>query len=306
MSPPWSQALKLAGSDTISSHQLEGSRMGKVIFSLFLLVFAVPAWADKQQDQSDQKNVYDAFDELKLEPSAGVAFEENVTSRIKRYMASLMYPVDLTSFVRPEKDPKLRDLIFALQKQMGEVANGVLTYDQFSRLQDAALSIDERSVAVAPGKFVYRSDDGNVVTAKGTGVMNDLANPININRMFCSKSDGTCEMSGAEFDLKHGMLIAPAPTIFEIKTWTPGRVTAIREHPCGTALLTVDVKTEEVTITSTPHADLPFCSTEPATIWRLADGFKITWNLYRDRYNKARELIYEPAKKIFPIRVPAN
>jgi hypothetical protein len=48
--------------------------------------------------------------------------------------------------------------------------------------------------------------------------MNDLAHPININRMFCAKSDGTCEMSAAELDLKHGMLIAPAPTIFEIKT----------------------------------------------------------------------------------------
>jgi len=116
----------------------------------------------------------------------------------------------------------------------------------------------------------------------------------------------TCEMSGAEFDLKNGMLIAPAPTIFEIKTWTPGRITAIREHPCGTALLTVDVKTEDVTIASTPHADIPFCSKEAADIWRLADGFKITWNLYRDRYHKARELVYEPAKKMFPIRVPAN
>jgi hypothetical protein len=280
--------------------------MRKVIFSLFLLVFAVPALADKQQDQFDQKDVYDAFGELKLKPSTGVTLEEDVTSRIKRYMANLLYPVDLTSFVRPEKDPKLRELIVALQKQMGEATTGVLTYRQFSKLQDAARSIDEMQVNVAPGKFVSASDNANVVYALGTGVMNDLANPININRMFCAKSDGTCEMSGAEFDLKNGMLIAPAPTIFEIKTWTPGRITAIREHPCGTALLTVDVKTEDVTITSTPHADLPFCSREPADTWRLADGFKITWNLYRDRYHKARELVYEPAKKMFPTKVSAN
>jgi len=57
-------------------------------------------------------------------------------------------------------------------------------------------------VSVAPGKFVSAIDNANVVTARGTGVMNDLANPININRMFCSKSDGACEMSGAEFDHK--------------------------------------------------------------------------------------------------------
>ena len=280
--------------------------MRKVIFCLFLIVFAGPTLADEQQDQFDQKNVYDAFGELGLKPSTGVTLEEDVTSRIKRYMANLLYPVDLTLFVRPEKDPTFRQLIVALQKQMRETTTGVLTYSQFAKIQDAARSIYEMQVNVAPGKFVSGSDDGSVMTAKGTGAMNDLANPINISRMFCAKSDGTCEMSGAEFDLKNGMLIAPAPTIFEIKTWTPGRITAIREHPCGTAFLTVDVKTEDVTITSTPHADLPFCSKEPADIWRLADGFKITWNLYRDRYNKARELVYEPAKKMFPIRALAN
>ena len=281
--------------------------MRKVIFSLlFLLVFAVPALADKQEDQFDQENVYDAFGELQLKPSTGVTLEEDVTSRIKRYMANLLYPVDMTSFVRPEKDPRLRELIVALQKQMGGVATGVLTYGQFSKLQDAARSIDEKPVIVGPGKVVSRSDDGNVVSALGTGVMNDLAYPINVNRMFCAKSEGTCETSSAEFDLKNARLLTSPPTIFEVKTWTPSRVTAIREHPCGTALLTVDVQTEDVTITSTPHADLPFCSKEPANIWRLADGFRVTWNLYRDRYNKARELVYDPAKKMFPIRVPPN
>jgi hypothetical protein len=268
-----------------------GVDMRNVIFSLFLLFLAAPAVADKQQEKFEQKNVYDAFADFNPKPSTEVTLEEHVTSQIKRYLASLLYPVDMTSFVRPERDPKLHDLIVALQKQMGEAATGVLTYGQFSKLQDAARSIDEMQVNVAPGKFVSRSDDGNVVSARGTGVMADLAYPININRMFCAKSDGMCEMSAAEFDLKNGMLISTPPTVFEIKTWTPRRVTAIREHPCGTALLTVDVETEDVTITSTPHADLPFCSSEPANIWKLADGFKMTWNLYRERYHKARELV---------------
>jgi len=280
--------------------------MRKAIFSLFLLVFAVPSWADEQQDQFDRKNVYDAFGELTLKPSMGVTLEEDVTSRIKRYMANLLYPVDMASFVRPEKDSKFRELIVVLQHQMGEATTGVLTYGQFSKLHEAARSIDETQVNVAPGKFVDSSDNGNVVVARGTGAMNDLANPININRMFCAKSDGTCEMSDAEFDLRNGMLISPAPTIFEIKTWTPGRITAIREHPCSTAFLTVDMEAKDVTITSVPHADLAFCSKEPASVWKLADGFNVTWNLYRDRYHKARELVYEPAKKIFPTRAPAN
>lgn len=194
----------------------------------------------------------------------------------------------VSSFVRPERDPKLRELIVALQKQIGEPTTGILTYGQFSKLQDAARGIDERQVAVAPGKIVYRSDNGEAVGAVGTGVMDDLANPINVSRILCTKSVATCELSTAEFDLKYSMLTAPAPTIYEIKTWTTKRVTAIREHPCGSAFLTIDLATEDVTIASTPH------------------GFKISWNLYRDRYNKARDLVYEPARKMFPVRDPAN
>ena len=270
------------------------------ILVLFLLVLVAPALADKQQDEFDERDVYDAFGELKLKPSPGVTLEEDVTSRIKRYMANLLYPVDMTSFVRPEKDAKLRELIVTLQKQMGEATTGFLTYRQFSKLQDAARSIDESPVTISPGIIVYRSDDGNLVGAVGTGVMNDLANPINVARILCTKSDGTCQMSTAEFDPKYSQLFAPAPTIYEVKTWTPNRVTAIREHPCGSAFLTVDVATKDVTIASTPHADLPFCSKEPANIWKLADRFKITWNLHRDRYNQARALVYEPAKKMFP------
>jgi hypothetical protein len=39
--------------------------------------------ADKQQDEFDNRNVYDAFGELKLKPSPGATLEEDVTSRIK-------------------------------------------------------------------------------------------------------------------------------------------------------------------------------------------------------------------------------
>jgi|SRR3954467_6143833 hypothetical protein len=81
--------------------------MRKVILTFFLLVIPVAAMAEKQQDQ-DQRNIYDSFRDL-LKPSAGVTLEEDVTSRIKRHMANLLYPVELSSFVRPEKDPKFRE-----------------------------------------------------------------------------------------------------------------------------------------------------------------------------------------------------
>jgi hypothetical protein len=302
-------ALQQGQTFTIKSKRARGGwrpKMRWILVGVLLLVIAVPAIADQKQDEFDQKNVYEAFGELKIQPSPGVRLEEDVTSRIKRYMASLLYPVDMTSFGRPEKDSKLRELIVTLQKQMGEATTGALTIGQFLKLQDAARSIDERPVTISPGIMVYRSDDGNLVGAVGTGVMNDLVHPINISRILCTKSDGTCEMSIAEFDHKYSQLFAPAPTIYDVKTWTPNRVTAIREHPCGSAFLTVDVATKDVTITSAPHSDLPFCSKEPANIWKLADGFNVSWNLYLDRYNKARELVYEPAKRMFPIRTPAN
>jgi hypothetical protein len=102
------------------------------------------------------------------------------------------------------------------------------------------------------------------------------------------------------------MLELTPPTIFNIKTWMPSRITAIREHPCGTATLTVDVDTKDVTITGVPHAGLPFCSKEPANIWKLVDGFPVAWNIYREKYNKARALVYEPARKFFQERVAAH
>jgi hypothetical protein len=154
--------------------------MIKFVF-VVLLVFSGTVRADEAEDK---RNVYDVLGEI-LKPPAGTTLEEDVTSRIKRYMAALLYPVELSSFVRPEKDTKFRQLVIRLQNQMEEKATGILTYGQFNRLHDAAQSIDERGVTLGPGKFVYRSDDGNVVGARGTGAMNDLANPINITRLLC-------------------------------------------------------------------------------------------------------------------------
>lgn len=143
---------------------------------VFLFVFSGIAWADEREDK---RNVYDVFREI-LKPTAGTTLEEDVTSRIKRYMAVLLYPVELSSFVRPEQDAKFRQLVMALQSQMEEKTTGILTYGQFNQLHDAAHSIDETGVTLGPGKIVYRSDDGNVIGARGTGAMNDLVNPINI------------------------------------------------------------------------------------------------------------------------------
>jgi hypothetical protein len=105
-------------------------------------------------------------------------------------------------------------------------------------------------------------------------------------------------MSSAEFDLKNGGLIFGSPAVYEIKTWRPSRVTGIREHPCGTASMTIDVDAKAVTIVSVPHADLPFCGKEPASIWTLVDGFPVIWKIHQDSVNSARLLVYEPARRL--------
>jgi hypothetical protein len=162
---------------------------------LIFLITISPAFAD------DQTNVYDVF--RQWQPKADTAIlDEQTTARIKRYMANLLYPVDMASFVRPEKDVKFRDQIIALQKQMGVPATGTLTFDQFDQLANAARDIDDRAVGASVIKIVERLN-GNVVWAVGTGTTDDignpLANPINISRIWCDRGSGTCELSTAEF-----------------------------------------------------------------------------------------------------------
>ncbi len=155
----------------------------KKFILIFLIAFSAAPSADEKQDQT---NVYDVFREM-LKPSAGASVDEQVTARIKRHMANLLYPVDMSSFVRPERDAKFRELVIGLQKQMGEPATGILTSGQFDQLAEAARDIDDRLIGLPPGKLVGQSDDGEWVSAVGTGAMDGIARPINVTRIFCKE-----------------------------------------------------------------------------------------------------------------------
>ena len=226
-------------------------------------------------------------------------------------MANLLYPVDMTSFARPEKDAKFREQIITLQKQMGVPATGTLTVDQFIRLADAARNIDDRVIGTWPGKIVDRTKNGELVWAVGTGTTDDpanpLAHPINISRIYCLRASGTCELSTAEFSPEDSQLYFATPFDYSITTWEPTRVTATIETPCGTSLMSIDIQTKSVVISSIPHSDLPFCSKEGPTTWRLADeGFPIIWKVHQDKVNTARALVYEPANKLVPPIIDAD
>jgi hypothetical protein len=211
-------------------------------------------------------------------------------------MANLLYPVDMASIARPEKDVKFREQIMALQKQMGEPPTGTLTSDQFDRLAEAARDIDDRFIGTYP-KLVERSENGELVWAVGTGTTDDhddpLAHPINISRIYCLKASGTCELSTAEFSPEDSQLYFATPFDYNITTWGPTRVTATTEQPCGTAMMSIDLQAKSVTISSVPHSDLSFCpKREKSSTWKLAeDGFPIIWKI---------ALVYEPEKRLVP------
>ena len=269
--------------------------------ALLIFLFMIsPAFADDQ-------NVYDFFRQLPNSDSAIV--DEQTTALIKRHMANLLYPVDMSSLARPETDAKFREQIIALQKQMGVPATGILTQDEFGRLAQAARDMDDRSVGTGIIKRTVVKD-GDFASATGTGVTDDIANPlappINISRIICQRTSSKCELSIAAFNPEDAHLYFYIPWHYRITTWEPTRVTATNEMPCATSWLTIDIKTESAMISSVPHSDLSFCANQGATTWRLLDdGFSVSWKLHQDKVNKARALVYEAERNLVPPSIDA-
>jgi hypothetical protein len=262
---------------------------------LFFLFTISPAFADDQ-------NIYDFFRQLPNSDRAIV--EEQTTALIKRHMANLLYPVDMSSLARPETDAKFREQVMALQKQMGVPATGTLTLDEFGRLAEVARDIDDRSVGTGIIKKTVVKD-GELVPATGTGGADDIANPlappVNISRISCQRTSGTCELNIAAFNPEDAHLYFYIPWRYSIRTWEPTRVTATNEIPCATSLMTLDIQTQSVTISSVPHSDLPSCASQGPKIWRLLDdGFSVSWKLHQDKVNKAHALVYEANKNLVP------
>jgi hypothetical protein len=69
--------------------------MRRCIRVALIVVISSGAFADERKDQS---NVYDDLRQS-MQPSATATVDEKVTALIKRYMASLLYPVDMSSFL---------------------------------------------------------------------------------------------------------------------------------------------------------------------------------------------------------------
>src|SRR5262245_47922978 len=120
------------------------------VITLFTALIALSTVAFAQDNK--QTNIYDDFREL-MKPLPNATVDEQITALIKRPVANLLYPVDMSSLAPPDKDPKFRDLI-AMQQQMGDPPTGVLTTDQFSRLSQASHNVDRKLIAVPHSYFL--------------------------------------------------------------------------------------------------------------------------------------------------------
>lgn len=265
--------------------------MRKTILALLVAV-STAAWAD---DKQDQRNVYDEFREW-VTPSADATVDEQGTAWIKRHMATLLYPVDMSSFVRPENDAKFRDVIVLLQRQMGTQSTGILTSGEYRRLAQAARDLDDRSIDIQTHPTIVSiAKDGSWVSALGTLAGDDIAHPINITRIMCLKGLGTCDLSSASFDLKTSFLWHSLPVTYVIKVWNSNTVVAVSEGACGVASMMIDVSAKTVSL-----ADTGNCIIKTQSNFTLVDGGAVAWKIHQDKVNKARELVYEPARKLVP------
>jgi hypothetical protein len=226
--------------------------------------------------------------------------DEATTARIKRHMANLLYPVDMSSFARPENDEKFREQIIALQRQMGVPATGTLTSLQYHQLAEAARDIDDRRIGGLWPKTVRRLGDG-WVSAAGTGSFGFYQGaPVNIARIDCVRDSGACDLYTAEFIPENPSLWLPTPEFYRVTAWEPARVVAKQEHGCGTSVMTVDIESQSVTISWEPT---PGQSCGPKGLWELTwrlvdDANSVAWKFHQDKANKARPLVYEPARRL--------
>lgn len=281
--------------------------------SKFILVSLIVFSAAYADEMNSQNNVYDFFKKGGGAPNTTA--DEEVTAQIKRYMANLLYPVDLSSLNRPDQDAKFRDLIVVLQKQMDVPPTGILTTEQFLKLEEASRGVDGDLILLST-KHVIMDKDG--VSASGTGMTDagrcsdqpaagcDIGRPINFVRIFCYRARGICERWVATFDPKEPFLFLDSGTEYAIDSWTSSRVTATEHTPCATFLMTIDDQSEQVTIMTVPQPDLSTCKgfrppVGPST-WKLVDGLPVAQKINRDRMNAARALVYPPARRLLPIQ----
>jgi hypothetical protein len=204
-------------------------------------------------------------------------------------------------------------MIFAvLQQQMGDPPTGVLTTDQFSRLSQASDNIDRHLIVLPPRGVSMVLDDA--VFAEGTRAGDNVLRPINFVRISCFKARGTCEEYMAwltpDDQINLVSLFLTLGDEYRITSWSSSRVTAELQVPCFTALMTLDIKAQQVTTVTVPPRDASICTApDPPTTWKfhpmtwkLVDGREVAEKFTQEKMNKARKLVYPAARALLPVQ----
>ena len=241
------------------------------------------------------------------------AADLNKTLNIKLAMAKLLWPVDLGVLKSPANDLKFRDQIKALQAQMGVRATGNLTYTQDTMLSNAAAMFYERRAHGGMQKIFFRNEDKNYIAAEGSLSMEGMAFPINQAKIDCFKSDKTCTVSQADFDVNGigGQLLNVSTAMYVITEFSDTKVAAERIAFCGKATLAIDVKAKTAKIVSVPNLISERClkvmswmkesDRERIQIVTLVDPWDASTRFYDARKAEAEKLVYKPNLRIFEI-----
>jgi hypothetical protein len=286
------------------------------VITLFTAVIALSTVAFAEDKKPS--NVYEWFGELpKASPDVRPVTPEEITADIKRHMANLLYPVDMSSLAPPDKDPKFHDLIAVLQQQMGDPPTGVLTTDQFGRLAQASHNIDLELIALSfSKKHVHMYDtgmfaNGNAfLNAEGTGSWDNMNprddRPLNAVRIVCYEARALCERHTAHLSFDDQVRVLSLNLHdgdeYQITSWSSSQVTAESQAPCFTDLMTVDIKPEQVTTVRVPQPYRSSCSgfqpPDRQMTWKLVDGFEVAEKFRQEKMNKARKLVYPAARAL--------
>jgi hypothetical protein len=125
-------------------------------------------------------------------------------------------------------------------------------------------------------------------TRSGLTEESSLAYPLQTSHIVCSRPEHTCTEARASVS---GNLLMADLVEYEIESWSDAAIVFTNDSPCAVEVFTIDLNTEAVTGAGHPvNEDSPLCRMSPQQEkhwnYRLADGFKVYWELRQ----KARPL----------------
>ena len=259
----------------------------------------------EQQGKIDVYEVYRVA--IGSQATQSLNLDEVLTKLIKRNMAMLLYPVDMSVFSIPEKDVKFKEHIKQLQKRMDAPQTGLLLKEQFDVLSNAASTLMERKVFPPPGMLISGSIAGQII-AQGTWVMDDDAFPVNYSKIRCEKSEQVCTEVGLSVAMPHQFfsdddfnVMLDEATKYKVVTWESDEVTAVAESLCRKTRLTINTTTKQASLVTTDNSKdgctLPTGGNIPnlgkPRVATLGDGFKEPKKKYDARNKQAQKLLYQ-------------